>query len=234
VDRLVRPQVVLNRDTERSEERALRNFVAEAHALDSQKDGEDDQAMPVRSALSPFQWDRVIEAFKNHVTDDVKRPVRSLLPLRWSSTLLGRFDALPVLAYLHRSVSVDMTSMPPIQALRDAYADAANSLPEPLRPSRLIYDGGAHPSWGGVIVEALVTRPELTADFPGRGGIHDLYRRPDGSGATDCGQLMLAAALAAQQDGRTAAVIHRIDDDRAEIVLVSSPARAGQTNETIA
>jgi hypothetical protein len=177
------------------------------------------QRMP--RALSLSEWDGLWQSFRTRLSSTERRPTSLFAPFRWTSDDARSLKMLPVVAYVHRPVGVDISPPTAIQNLSDAYKALIEPLPDSMRPRHLIYDGRAAKGWGGTVIDALVIHGKAPAAFVGEGAIDDIKDLAEAYGK-DMGLTQIDAAIHAV-DSPSTVIVHRVDDTLAEIMLVVKP-----------
>lgn len=201
--------------------RASGNPIGPDHVL-SYDDAPPEPMLPDRSNhLRPF-WEvqgGAPAAFRP--SRFVKRP--------WCKEQLAQFDALRILARLHRPQTAQYVKNGKFlgpkardKAFLEAWEKALATLPEGQAPARVVYEYGPK---GAAHLAPLTTAmraagPDL--DLGGKEGL-DVTRRIGDTGANAPYVTLALGILATRQEGGISAVVSLRRDDRATITMVSPP-----------
>jgi hypothetical protein len=196
-------------------------------AFHAARTGDEDNAPQDRAGaegiVSLDQWRALWASFEARFAGTARCPASIFAPLPWTQEQARSLSGLPVLAHIHRPTHLDLSPRHTIvSGLRDAYERAVARWRGDRSPGRLIYDARAVAGWGGVVADALIAHRDRPPLFTVPDGVHDVMAFTDARGI-DMGLTQLAAALSAPDVAETThAMVHRVNDTHAEIVLVTA------------
>lgn len=159
------------------------------------------------------------------------------LPVRWTNWQIEEFDEAPLLGYLHRPVSIDLTTgngkrlkrAERVKRLQDGWDRALATLPDGTKPVRAFYDTARDREWEIPVMLALhgsATGLDPTEVEEG----YDIGRRLGNTGVSSALVQLALATMASYKAGGASATIHQVDDEHASIVMVSPPDDASKAN----
>ncbi|PQV54626.1 DUF2875 family protein [Paraburkholderia sp. BL21I4N1] len=153
------------------------------------------------------------------------------VPIPWTTWQLTEYDNWPVLAYLHRSVRIDLSNNhgeplkkgERIEKLREGWRQALGTLAPNDQPGRIFHDTGMSTTNLALLIQALHDNPQhIDLDDPK--DAFDMQRRIGGdTGTSSTWVQMTLALMMGYSDGKTSALINLRDPLHASIVMVSPP-----------
>ena len=153
----------------------------------------------------------------------------AFIPQPWTERAFEQWDALPVLAQLHRPVSVSLQRPDNGKRLeRDALtaqlASAWKKATDTVAPApaRVFYDGGLSSTPLGELLPAL-TAARSSLDLRDSREGYDLSQRLGDTGAASPFVAIALAAMASYQNADTSVVIPLRRQDQATIISVTAP-----------
>lgn len=203
------------------------------HVIDASQTGSFGDGQRGRTAHGFARWtSRFAQPYAIHrarfpfsKTEYVKDP--------WSAQQCAQFDAMPVLAWVHRPQVADyrdenravLPSAECADKLRAALQSAVSGPLEGMAPARILFDVGAGDASGARRVQLTTAIRSVLPDFDlldvKKG--YDLNRRLGDTGAATALAGVGLASMAAWENGSTALVIHARRDDGATVLAVKPP-----------
>lgn len=201
----------------------LRGDLMRAHKQSQSGDSEIEAQRRLKTGriMRIERWRELIAPFEKDLTESRKQPAAPFAPLPWTQEDQRVYEKLPLLAHLHRPARIFLSStQTTLDAIRDAYENASDRLTAARRPSRLMYHARAAAGWGSTVIDALVAHKDRMPPF--EGDVHDVTALTELRGK-DIGLTQMMASLPFGDTSDVTAIVHRVNETRAEVVLVSAP-----------
>jgi hypothetical protein len=158
------------------------------------------------------------------------------VPIPWTTWQLKLYDQWPVLGYLHRPVTVDLSDghgapakkAERIEKLRAGWEQALNTLPQGTRPERMFYDTGASTANLALLVQSLHdNKQKIDLDDPA--DAFDMQHRIGADTGVSSTFVQIAlATMIGYGDGKANALVNMRDPGHATITMLAPPDEASR------
>ncbi|WP_082992210.1 type VI lipase adapter Tla3 domain-containing protein [Paraburkholderia tropica] len=158
------------------------------------------------------------------------------VPIPWTTWQLKEFDQWPVLGYLHRPVTVDLSDghgapakkADKIEKLRTGWEQALATLPQGTQPERMFYDTGASTANLALLVQSLHdNKQKIDLDDPA--DAFDMQHRIGADTGVSSTFVQIAlATMIGYGDGKTNALVNLRDPGHATITMLTPPDEASR------
>ncbi|WP_167336027.1 type VI lipase adapter Tla3 domain-containing protein [Paraburkholderia bannensis] len=158
------------------------------------------------------------------------------VPVPWTTWQLKEYDQWPVLAYLHRPITVDLSqgrSGPAkqadrIESLRRVWQQALTTFPSGTQPERMFYDTGASTANRTLLLQSLHdNKQKIDLDDAADG--FDMQRRIGADTGISSTFVQIAlATMMGYGDGKTNALVNFRDPEHVTIMMISPPDEASR------
>jgi hypothetical protein len=158
------------------------------------------------------------------------------VPVPWTTWQLDEFDQWPVLGYLHRPVTVDLSDghgapakkADKIEKLRNGWEQALATLPQGNQPARMFYDTGASTANLALLVQLLHdNKQKIDLDDPA--DAFDMQHRIGADTGVSSTFVQIAlATMIGYGDGKTNALVNLREPGHATITMLSPPDEASR------
>ncbi|WP_321818253.1 MULTISPECIES: DUF2875 family protein [unclassified Paraburkholderia] len=158
------------------------------------------------------------------------------MPIPWTTWQLKEYDQWPVLGYLHRPVTVDLSDghgapakrADKIEKLRNGWEEALATLPQGSQPERMFFDAGASTENLALLVQSLHdNKQKIDLDDPS--DAFDMQHRIGADTGVSSTFVQIAlATMIGYGDGKTNALVNLRDPAHATITMLTPPDEASR------
>lgn len=183
--------------------------------------------------MSSDWWQKQLPAFWKEIGNQgpgVFKP-SPYIPVRWTASQLKQFDSAPILGYVHRPVEIKLAdehgqplkAPAEVDALREGWQRALETLPNGEEPKRVFYDTSESRQWviplNQALSEADKSPPNLSDVKEG----YDIGNRIGNTGVSSPLVQIGLGLIASFENGGVSATINRSPNGTASIIMVSPP-----------